>query len=44
MNIIIQYGTGVAALPKEVLKVMDRATKTDLRLLLLLVQCTCTLR
>lgn len=36
MNIIIQYGTGVAALPKEVLKVMDRATKTDLKLLLLL--------
>jgi DnaD/phage-associated family protein len=36
MNIIIQYGTGVAALPREVLRVMDRATMTDLKLLLLL--------
>ena len=36
MNIIIQYGTGVAAVPKEALRVMDRATKTDLQLLLLL--------
>ena len=36
MNITINYGTGVAAVPRDVLRVMDRATKTDLRLLILL--------
>ena len=36
MKITINYGTGVAAVPKDVLQVMDRATKTDLRLLILL--------
>ena len=36
MKITINYGTGVAAVPRDVLQVMDRATKTDLRLLILL--------
>lgn len=36
MKITINYGTGVAAVPKDVLHVMDRATKTDLRLMILL--------
>ena len=36
MKITINYGTGVAAVPKDVLQVMDRATKADLRLMLLL--------
>jgi DnaD/phage-associated family protein len=36
MKITINYGTGVATVPRDVLQVMDRATKTDLRLLILL--------
>lgn len=36
MNIQLQYGTAVAAVPASALAVMDRATKTDLRVLLIL--------
>lgn len=36
MNIQLQYGTAVAAVPASALAVMDRATKTDLRVLLTL--------
>ena len=36
MNIQIHYGTGVITLPADVLTMMERATKHDLRLLVLL--------
>ena len=36
MNIQLQYGTAVAAIPAATLAVMDRATQTDLRVLLIL--------
>ena len=36
MNIQLQYGTAVAAVPASALAVMDRATKIDLRVLLTL--------
>ena len=36
MNIQLQYGTAVAAVPAAALAVMDRATQTDLRVLLTL--------
>lgn len=36
MNIQLQYGTAVATVPAAALAVMDRATKTDLRVLLTL--------